>query len=45
MRRDGLRWCDSGELRGLEEDIDVVDCLLFTGSTHPNSAVHSSSSS
>lgn len=45
MRRDGLRWCDSGELRGLREKIGVVGYLLFTGNTHPNSAIDTSSSS
>ena len=45
MRRDGLRWCDSGELTGLEEENDIVNHLLFTGDTHPNSAGHSSPSS
>lgn len=45
MRRDGLRWCDSGELTRLEEENDVVNHLLFTGVTHLNSAGHSSPSS
>ena len=46
MRRDGLRWCDSGELRGLyEKDIGVANCFLLTCNHQENSADHTSSSS